>query len=537
MGNNFEFLTKNEANYKPLNPISFLYKAEEIFPERLSLIYDEIQYTWKETAIRCRKFASALRKEGLKSGDVVGIVAANTPELYESHFAVPMSGMVLNALNFRLDAKNIAYIIDHSEIKILFVDTEFSSVVKNALSMSKNKPIIIDIIDIKDGIPIGKNNYESFLDGGDEDFIFFEPENEWDNISINYTSGTTGSPKGVVYHYRGAYLNSIGNILEWNMENHPIYLWTLPMFHCNGWCFPWTIAAKAGTNICMRKVTAKNIYDLIFKYKVNYLCGAPIILSMIVNATSDEKKYFSHLCKIMTAASPPPAKVLQSMNEIGFDVTHVYGLTEVFGPCVVCKWKEEWNELSNEEQANLKSRQGKEYLLQDKIKVVFQGTMNDVPNDGETLGEVLIKGNITMKGYLKDKDSTLKAFKNGWFHTGDLGVMHEDGYIQLKDRAKDIIISGGENISSIEIENCLYTNLSVESCAVVAYPDEKWGEIPCAFVELKHGYKTTEEEIISFCKKNLAGFKVPKKVIFQQIPKTSTGKIQKVVLRKILKKL
>ena len=536
MNDSSQDLNMVEANYKPLNPVSFLEKAADIYPNKTSIIYNDLKYTWQETYERCKKFASSLKKTGLKKGEVVGIVATNTPELYEAHFAVPMAGLVLNALNYRLDAKNIAYIIDHSEIRILFVDTEFSIVVKEAISLSKIKPPIIDIEDLKDQDVFGIESYENFINKGDSTYDYYEPENEWENISINYTSGTTGLPKGVVYHYRGAYLNALGNIIEWNMENHPIYLWTLPMFHCNGWCFPWTLAAKVGTNICIRKVTALNIYNLIFKHKVNYLCGAPIVLSMIVNASEEEKKPLSHICKIMTAAAPPPAKILQSMKEIGFDVTHVYGLTEVFGPCVVCKWKDEWDELSNEDQAELKSRQGKEYLLQDKIKVVYQNTMKEVPKDGVTIGEVLIKGNITMKGYLKDEVSTKNAFRNGWFHTGDLGVIQKDGYLQLKDRAKDIIISGGENISSIEIENCLYTFPSVESCAVVSFPDEKWGEIPCAFIEIKQGYKSTEKEIIDFCKKNLAGFKVPKKIIFQQIPKTSTGKIQKVVLRNSLKK-
>ena len=519
MTDSFKDLKKMEANYKALNPVSFLSKAADTYPNRTSIIYNELKYTWKQTFQRCIKFASSLKKSGLKNGDVVGIIATNTPELYETHFAVPMAGMILNALNYRLDAKNIAYIIDHSEIRILFVDTEFSSVIKDALSLSKVKPLIIDIEDLDDKDGFGKENYENFLKKGDDNYSYYEPKNEWENISINYTSGTTGLPKGVVYHYRGAYLNAIGNIIEWNMGNHPIYLWTLPMFHCNGWCFPWTLAARAGTNICIRKVTAHNIYNSIYNYKVNYLCGAPIVLSMIVNASEKEKKPFSHVCRVMTAAAPPPAKVLQSMNEMGFEVTHVYGLTEVFGPCVVCKWKDEWNELSEKEQAELKSRQGKEYLLQDKVTVVYQNTMNKVPEDGKTIGEVLIRGNITMKGYLKDDASTKNAFRNGWFHTGDLGVIHEDGYIQLKDRAKDIIISGGENISSIEIEDCLYTFPLIETCAVVAFPDEKWGEIPCAFIELKKGSITTEKEIINYCKDNLAGYKVPKKLYFNKFQK------------------
>ncbi len=530
---------KTEANYQNLNPISFLYKAARVFPEVKSIIYNDIEFKWEETLDRCKYFASALQKIGLKKGNVVGFMAANTPELYEAHFSVPMAGMVLNALNYRLDAKTIAYIIEHAEIKLLVVDREFSSKIADAIKNIKSKPILIDIDDpnIDGGELLGEFDYETFLASGSEDFNFVEPADEWDTISINYTSGTTGNPKGVVYHYRGAYLNSLGNAIEWDMGIHPVYLWTLPMFHCNGWCFPWTIAAKVGTNICIRKVTSEVIYNALSGYGVTYLCGAPIVLSMMVNASKAEKKEFKQKCKVMTAAAPPPAKILQSMQEAGFDVTHVYGLTEVYGPCVVSNWKNEWSHLEMGEQAKLKARQGNTYLVQDGLRVVLTGTMTDVPKDGQTLGEVILRGNITMKGYLKNSDATKEALKNGWFHTGDLGVIHSDGYMQLKDRAKDIIISGGENISSVEIEDCIYLLEEVASCGVVAKPDEIWGEVPCAFIEFKSGMHLEKEHFVDHCKKNLARFKVPKEFIFQEIPKTSTGKIQKAELRELVKLL
>ena len=529
-------MQRSSANYQDLNPVKFLIRASAVFPEKTSVIYNEQRFSWKETFIRCKGLALALKEAGLSKGDVVGFMAANTPELYEAHFGVPMAGMVLNAINCRLDARNIAYIIDHSKIKLLVTDKEFSMTVSKAIKLCKIKPILVDIDDpnASDGELIGFCSYEKFISIDTSQFKLDELQDEWDTISVNYTSGTTGEPKGVMYHYRGAYMNALGNALEWDMGIHPIYLWTLPMFHCNGWCFPWTIAAKVGTNVCIRKVTPEIIFNCLSKNGVTHLCGAPIVLSMMVNATQSQKKDFSQKCKVMTAAAPPPAKVLQSMHEAGFEVTHVYGLTEVYGPCVICNWKEEWESLSISDQAQLKARQGTSYLVQEGLRVVYPGTMDDVPKDGKTLGEVILKGNIMMKGYLENDQATREAFRGGWFHTGDLGVLHSDGYLQLRDRAKDIIISGGENISSIEIEDSLYLHPAVAFCGVVAKPDEKWGEVPCAFVELKTGFKLSEAALIEHCRGNLAGYKVPKKIVFTEIPKTSTGKIQKVELRKLV---
>ena len=528
-------LIKNSANFTPLNPVTFLKKAAYIFPKRKSIIYNYRSYNWEETYSRCKRFASALHISGYKKGDIIGFLAMNTPELYEAHYSVPMAGMILNAMNYRLDYKTLAYIIDHSELKLLFADLEFLETAKKAVSSSQKKPEIIIIEDETAGFNNTSEylDYEVFLSKGNINFEEISIEDEWDTIAINYTSGTTGNPKGVLTHYRGSYLNALGNIIEWNMESHPIYLWTLPMFHCNGWCFPWTIAAKAGTNICLRKVSSEAMYYAIAKHNVNYLCGAPIVLGMLVDSSIREKIKFNHSCKVMTAAAPPPAAVLQSMQEIGFEVTHVYGLTEVYGPCVVCAWDPEWNNLSLEKQADIKSRQGVAYIVQEGIRVVNQKDFSDVPKDGETIGEVLLRGNITMKGYLKNIKATEEAFSGGWFHTGDLGVMYENGYVQLKDRSKDIIISGGENISSIEIENCIYDLDSVLSCGVVAMKDEKWGEVPCVFIELKPEAKLSKQQIIKHCRSNLASFKIPKEVIFCTIPKTSTGKIQKFELRKL----
>lgn len=528
-------LTKNSANYTPLNPITFLKKVAFTFPKRKSIIYNDRSYNWNDTYIRCKKFASALHNYGYKKGDIIGFLAMNTPELYEAHYSVPMAGMILNAMNYRLDQKTIAYIIDHSELKLLFVDLEFLEVAKKAVSISQENPEIIIIEDETEGLNNTSNfmSYEDFLSKGNTNFEEISLEDEWNTIAVNYTSGTTGNPKGVLTHYRGAYLNALGNIIEWNMESHPVYLWTLPMFHCNGWCFPWTIAAKAGTNICLRKVSSESMYSAISKHNVNYLCGAPIVLGMLVDTDMREKIKFYHSCKVMTAAAPPPAAVLQSMQEIGFEVTHVYGLTEVYGPCVVCAWDPEWDNLSKEKQADIKSRQGVAYIVQEGIRVVNQKDFSDVPKDGKTIGEVLLRGNITMKGYLKNIKATEEAFLGGWFHTGDLGVMYENGYVQLKDRSKDIIISGGENISSIEIENCIYDLESVLACGVVAMKDDKWGEVPCIFIELKPETKLSKQQIIEHCRSNLASYKIPKEVIFCSIPKTSTGKIQKFELRKL----
>ena len=522
------------ANYVPLNPLSFIQRTAAIFPDKLSVIYGEERYTWSETYIRARRLGSALVRLGVKPGDRVAIMATNTPELLEAHFGIPMASAVISALNYRLDAPALAYILEHSEAKVLITDREFSAVIKVALSQLDKPPRVFDIDDlaVKQGELLGECDYEALLAMGDPEFDWSMVENEWDSIALNYTSGTTGDPKGVLYHYRGAYLNALSNALDWDMGMHPTYLWTLPMFHCNGWCFPWTVAARAGINVCTRKVDAKTIYDAISEHKVNYFCGAPIILSFVITAADSERRAFDHQCKVMTAAAPPPAAVLKSMQEQGFDVTHVYGLTETYGPSVVCAWHQEWSDLPVQDQASLKSRQGVVYTAQEALMVAESDTMDPVPWDGETMGEVFARGNITMKGYYKNPEATDEAFSGGWFHTGDLGVRHPDGYIQLKDRSKDIIISGGENISSIEVEGVLHGHPAVMDVAVVAKPDEKWGETPCAFIELSPGADVTEQDIIDYCRKNLAHFKCPRTVIFSTIPKTSTGKVQKFELRK-----
>jgi len=540
MNNIYEMnLDKTAANHEALSPLSFIKRTAMVYPDRPSVIHGDKVFTWKQTYERSIRLASALHKIGIQKGDTVAVMGNNTPETYEAHFGVPMSGAVLNTLNIRLDADNIAFILGHGEAKVLITDREFSKTIKMAVAQLENKPILIDIDDplAEGGELIGQEDYESFIAGGDPDYNWQPPADEWDAICLSYTSGTTGNPKGVVYHHRGAYLNATCNIVEWSMKKHPVYLWTLPMFHCAGWCFPWTIAAQAGTNICLRRVNAKNIYDAISIHKVSHFCGAPIVLSFVINATSEEKKPFNHQCSVMTAASPPPASVLKSMQKEGFDITHTYGLTEVYGPAVVCAWKEEWNELPIERQAYLNARQGVTYTMQEGVVVMDPDTMKPVPWDGETMGEVMFRGNIVMKGYLKNPNQTEKSFKDGWFHSGDLGVTHPDGYIQLKDRSKDIIISGGENISSIEVEGTIYGHDAVAFVAVVAKPDVKWGETPCAFIELKpDADDISEEDIIKYCRANLASFKCPKTVIFQDIPKTSTGKLQKFILRDELRK-
>ncbi len=531
-------LDKCTANFTQLSPLSFIRRTASVYPEYPSIIHGQRHFTWSETYARCRQLASALSQRGIGAGDTVAALVSNTPAMYEAHFGVSMAGAILNTINTRLDAATIAFILDHGEARVLLTDKEFHATAHEALGQCRRKPIVIDVDDAEaDGEFIGETEYEAFIGGGDKEFEWSLPRDEWQAISLNYTSGTTGDPKGVVYHHRGAYLNAISNIVGWNMGHHPVYLWTLPMFHCNGWCFPWTIAAVAGTNVCLRRVTGANIYKAIADQKVTHFCGAPIVLSMVINAPSGERRTFDHKVRAMTAAAPPPASVLASMEEEGFDVTHVYGLTETYGPAVMCAWKDRWNELSPNDRAQQKSRQGVTYHALEGLDVIDPETMKPVPRDGETIGEVMFQGNIVMKGYLKNPDSTVSSLSNGWFHSGDLGVMHPDNYIQIKDRSKDIIISGGENISSIEVEDALYKFPGVEAAAVVARPDEKWGETPCAFVTLRPDTKATEEEVIEFCRDNLAHYKCPRTVIFTELPKTSTGKIQKFKLREQAREL
>ncbi len=531
--NAYDQLPQTAANYAPLSPISFLQRAAAVHPERIALIHGSVQRTWAETYVRCRRLASALQKHGIGHGDTVSVMAPNIPELYEAHFGVQMAGGVLNALNIRLDADTLAYIFEHGESKILITDKEFSPVIKEALALTSQEVLVIDIDDpqAESGELLGSLNYEELLAQGDPEFTPIWPEDDWQAVALNYTSGTTGRPKGVVYHGRGAYLLAMGNVLSWELPHHPVYLWTLPMFHCNGWCFPWTMAALAGTNVCLRKVTAANIYQAIADHHVTHLCGAPIVMGMIGNAAESEVRELPGPVKIMTAAAPPPPAVIARMQSIGFEVTHVYGLTEVYGPSVVCDWQESWNTLDPEQQALKKGRQGVRYHVLEGLTVADPETLEPVPADGETMGEVLFQGNVVMKGYLKNPDATAEAFRGGWFHSGDLGVLHPDGYIELKDRSKDIIISGGENISSVEVENALYQHPDILEAAVVARPDEKWGEHPCAFVTLREGKQLTAEEVITFCRSKLAGYKVPRTVVFSELPKTSTGKVRKNELR------
>lgn len=526
-------LEQNAANYAALSPISFLERSAFVYPHKVATINGDIRRNWREVYDRCRQLADALNKRGITKGQTVSIIAPNINEHFEAHFGVPMSGAVLNSINTRLDADAIAFILQHAETKVLFVDREFSDVVQRALEILPNKPLVIDIDDptFSGGQCIGELTYDQLLEEGDKDYAWSGPDNEWDAISLNYTSGTTGNPKGVVYHYRGAYLNAISNVMSWNMVNHPVYLWTLPMFHCNGWCFPWAIAATTGTSVSLRHVRPEPIYDLIKAEKVNYFCGAPIVLNMLNSAPAALKVGINHEVKVMTAGAAPPAAVIQGMEEMGFKVTHVYGLTETYGPSVVCAWHEKWDSESEEQKAKLKSRQGVRAPMLDELMVADPTSLVPVPKDGKTVGEIFMRGNLVMKGYLKNADTTYEAFKGGWFHSGDLAVWHEDGYIEIKDRSKDVIISGGENISSIEIEDVLYRHPSIQEAAVVAKQDDKWGETPCAFITLGPDGDLTEEDVITYCKEHMANFKAPKTVIFGDLPKTSTGKIQKFMLR------
>ena len=532
-------LGKNAANFTPLTPLSFIERTARVFPDQTAVIHGDIQRSWAETYQRCVKLAAALHNKGIGKGDTVAMMLPNVPAALEAHFGVPMCGAVLNALNIRLDAKMIAFILDHGEAEILLTDKEFSNTIKEALTLCKSNPLVIDVEDAlaPDGELLGDIEYEAFLAEGNASYEWQYPENEWDAISLNYTSGTTGNPKGVVYHHRGAALNSLGNITSWTLPQLPKYLWTLPMFHCNGWCFPWTITALAGTNICLRKTEPGPIYDAIIEHGVTHMCGAPIVMGMLVNASSQEKRTLTQAVKILTAGSAPPAAILEQIELLNFEVTHAYGLTECYGPGVVCEWHPEWEELPTAEKFTKKARQGVPYLVMQDLTVMDPETMQKTPADSETMGEVFMRGNNVMKGYLKNDKATKEAFLGGWFHTGDLGVMHPDGYIELKDRSKDIIISGGENISTIEVEGVLYQHPAVAEAAIVAKPDEKWGETPCAFVSLKEEAQATEEELIQFCRDNLAHFKCPKKVVFTDLPKTSTGKIQKFILREQAKAL
>ncbi len=533
-------LERNAANFVPLSPLTFLERAATVYPNRIATIQGPLRRTWAETYARCRRLASALKQRGIGAGDTVAIMLPNLAEMFETHFGVPMSGAVINTLNVRLDAEMIAFMLKHGEAKVLITDREFSPIVEQALKLMPQRPLVIDVDDhlYQGGKLLGELDYETLLAEGDPEFAWENPADEWQAISLNYTSGTTGNPKGVVYHHRGAYLNAVCNVVSWDMGQHPVYLWTLPMFHCNGWCFPWSIAAAVGTSVSLRHVRADAIFDAIREHKVNHFCGAPVVLNTLINAPDEQQAGISHHVKVMTAGAAPPAAVIEGMERMGFAVTHVYGLTETYGPCVSCAWQDEWNELPIEEKAALKARQGVRYPMLDGLMVANPKTLEPVPKDGKIIGEIFMRGNLVMKGYLKNSAASAEAFEGGWFHSGDLAVWHPDGYIDIKDRSKDIIISGGENISTIEVEDVLYRHPAVLEAAVVARPDEKWGETPCAFITLKPGAEmTTEEEIIAFCREKLARFKVPRTVVFGSLPKTSTGKMQKFVLRDRAKQL
>jgi len=531
-------LDRNPANFQPLTPLSFLARAAAVYPDHPAVIHGPRSWTYRDFYARARRLASALARRGIKSGDTVAVVLANTPAMLEAHYGVAMAGAVLNTVNTRLDAPIVAFTLDHGDAKVLLADREYSKVVKDALAAGKTKPFVIDYDDPEftgSGERLGEIEYEDFLRSGDPDFAWSMPNDEWDAIALNYTSGTTGDPKGVVYHHRGAYLLAMANVITCGMGKHPVYLWTLPMFHCNGWCFPWTLSVVAGTHVCLRAVRAPAMYDAIVTHKVTHLCGAPIVMSTLLNAPVHEKKPLPHVVQFATAAAPPPEAVLAAMKAAGFNVTHLYGLTETYGPAAINDWHREWEAVNASDQAAKKARQGVAYPVLEALDVIDPENMKPVPRNGESLGEVMFRGNVVMKGYLKNKSASEAAFAGGWFHSGDLGVIHPDGYIQLKDRSKDIIISGGENISSIEVEDALYKHPAVQVVAVVAKPDDKWGETPCAVVELKPGTTASADELIAWCKKNLASYKCPRHILFAEIPKTSTGKLQKFKLREMVK--
>ena len=534
-------MQKNDANFVPLTPLSFLDRIKDVYPDYEALIYQDRKYTWRQVYDRCTRFASALTKIGIGQGDVVSIMAANTPELFEAHYSVPMTGGVINTINTRLDTRTVAYILEHSDCKVFIVDRQFQKVASEALSQVDREIVVIDIDDRHAGLgdvpAIGKHEYENFLLTGDEDFEWLRPKDEWQAISLSYTSGTTGNPKGVVYHHRGSYLMSMGSVSAWNMPNRLTYLYTVPMFHCNGWGYPWTLAMLHARVVFIRNIVVKDIFNLIDQYEVTHFGGAPIVLNMIANTPKEDQKVLKNKIYVMTAGAPPPSSILQKMESLGFEVMHVYGLTETYGHVTHCAWNEKWNDLPEEQRSERKSFQGVRYPHTEVVTVLNPETMQPVPSDGKTMGEIMIRGNTVMKGYYKNEESTQAAMKEGWFHSGDLAVIHPNGYIQVKDRSKDIIISGGENISSVEIENIIIKHPAVSLAAVVARPDEKWGETPCAFIELIDGQQVSEDELKTFCREHLAGFKMPKTFVFQDLPKTSTGKIQKFELREVVKTL
>ena len=532
-----QHLARTDANYAALSPLSFIERTAEVYPQRLAVVHGELRRNWAEVFDRCRRLASALLKAGVRPGDTVAVMLPNTPPMVEAHFGIPAAGAVINALNTRLDAQTLAFMLDHGEARVVMVDPEFTGVMAKALTLRKSSAPLL-VIDVEDPLftgnvtRLGRITYDEFLASGDANFAWPLPADEWDAIALNYTSGTTGNPKGVVYHHRGAAINTLSNILEWDMPKHAVYLWTLPMFHCNGWCFAWTVAARAGVNVCLRRVGAEEIFDAIRQHGVSHFCAAPIVHGMLVNAPAALKQGLPAGVKAMVAGAAPPASMIEGMESLGFELTHVYGLTEVYGPATVCAVQGGWAQLDISERARLNARQGVRYHLQRDVRVLDPLTLQSVPHDGNTMGEIMFRGNIAMKGYLKNPAATEEAFSGGWFHSGDLAVVDSDGYIKIKDRSKDVIISGGENISSIEVEDVLYRHPDVLAAAVVAKPDVRWGETPCAFIELKAGARTTAEDIVTHCKKHLAAFKVPRAVVFGELPKTSTGKIQKFELRK-----